>query len=33
MRSGFCAGCKRSAYLPVDLYCNACEERYGEEND
>lgn len=25
MNCGFCAGCKRMAYFPVDLYCAACE--------
>jgi len=25
MNYGYCAGCKKSAYLPVDLYCAACE--------
>lgn len=32
MRSGFCAGCKRSAYLPIDLYCAACEPELQDED-
>lgn len=33
MRSGFCAGCKRMAYLPVDLYCATCEPELKEEGE
>lgn len=32
MNSGFCAGCKRMAYFPVDLYCAACEAKYESEH-
>ncbi len=30
MRSGQCEGCKRLALL-VDVYCEVCEAKYGEE--
>lgn len=33
MNCGFCAGCKRMAYFPVDMYCSACETRYEDENE
>jgi hypothetical protein len=32
MNCGFCAGCKRMAYFPVDIYCGLCEEKYEKEN-
>ncbi len=33
MNYGFCVGCKQSAYLPIDLYCAACEPELEKERD